>query len=224
MVVFAVVTCGIIRDRPGMLRLVRLYCVCLQISVWGGKKLREDGYYVGRRKMLCWATKQKVSNSLFPPPIQSQHNQQGCRCHSSGASWQSRGGVDLQWTGKWHVGRGHYELCVGRGGYALLSHIFSSKPGPGFSLETCTVHSKYEGGGCATFTDNFPQNQMVWMLKPGVMNMTGGRWGSTEWKFPIESPAATKCLKWFRQKACLFGEKQGLRDCRDGGAQNELRA
>ena len=40
--------------------------VHLQISVWGGKRQREDGYYVGKRKMLCWATKQKVSDSLFP--------------------------------------------------------------------------------------------------------------------------------------------------------------
>lgn len=32
----------------------------------GGKRQREDGYYAGKRKMLCWATKQKVSDSLFP--------------------------------------------------------------------------------------------------------------------------------------------------------------
>lgn len=49
--------------------------VRLQISVWGGKRQREDGYYVGKRKMLCWATEQKVSDSLFP--IQSGRSQEG---------------------------------------------------------------------------------------------------------------------------------------------------
>lgn len=38
----------------------------LQISVWGGKRQRDDDIMWEEEKMLCWATQQKVSDSLFP--------------------------------------------------------------------------------------------------------------------------------------------------------------
>lgn len=125
----------------------------LQISVWGGKRQREDGYYVAKRKMLCWATKQKVSDSLFP--IQSAARRAGSRqCHGSGASltpvvvvgatccqpdngWSAEGIVScVDVGGRWRT--------VGRGRRALLESYIQLKPGPGFSLETCTFERRVD--------------------------------------------------------------------------------
>lgn len=153
-----------IRDHPGMLRLVGLYCVHTDFCM-GRKETERGWYYVGRRKMLCWATKQKVSDSLFP--IQSVRSQEGrlSSCHGSGASWQSDSG-----RGRPAAGRTMAALqvivhpacvCVcaciweegGRG--ALLESYIQLKPGPGFSLETCTFERRRGGwGDCATFTFN----------------------------------------------------------------------
>lgn len=36
-------------------------------------------------------------------------------------------------------------------------------------------------------------------------------------------PGYNKVSQMIQAKACLFGEKQGLHDCRDGGAQKEWR-
>lgn len=65
MAVYAAVTCGMIRDHPGMLRLVGLYCARTDFCM-GRKETERMDIMWGRRKMLCWATKQKVSDSLFP--------------------------------------------------------------------------------------------------------------------------------------------------------------
>lgn len=45
--VFYVVTCGMIRDHPGMLRLVRLHCAASRL-VYGGR--REDGRYCAHKE------------------------------------------------------------------------------------------------------------------------------------------------------------------------------
>lgn len=45
--VFYVVTCGMIRDHPGMLRLVRLHCAASRL-VYGGR--REDGRHCERKE------------------------------------------------------------------------------------------------------------------------------------------------------------------------------
>lgn len=52
----------------------------------GGKRQREDGYYAGKRKMLCWATKQKCLIHYFP--FRARGSQEGrlSSCHGSGAS------------------------------------------------------------------------------------------------------------------------------------------
>lgn len=76
-------------------------------------------------------------------------------------------GGDLLRAGQWLVGRGHCELsacvCEEEGaGCALLESYIQLKPGPGFSLETCTFEKTGWGGvadrcfktACATFTEN----------------------------------------------------------------------
>ena len=69
MAVYATVMCGMIRDHPGMLRSEGLHCVNTNFCI-GGE--RERGCILFRkRKMLCWATLSKVSDSLFP--IQGPH-------------------------------------------------------------------------------------------------------------------------------------------------------
>lgn len=45
--------CGMIRDHPGMLRLVGLYCALTDSCIGGGK---ERMYIVYKKEMLCWAT------------------------------------------------------------------------------------------------------------------------------------------------------------------------
>ena len=151
-----------IRDHPGMLRLVGLYCAHTDFCM-GRKETERGWYYVGRRKMLCWATKQKVSDSLFP--IQSVRSQEGrlSSCHGSGASWQSDSGRGRPAASQTmaalqvivlplHVcARACVRACIweeegGRG--ALLESCIQLKPGPGFSLETCTFE-KWRGGGGA---------------------------------------------------------------------------
>lgn len=118
--------------------------VCLQISVWGGKRQREDGYYVGKRKMLCWASaalSRKVSDSLFP--LHSERagrgrSQEGrlLSCHGSGASWRSdsgrgrpAGSRTMGWSAEGIVNcmcvRGKRGGCE-RGGVLSWSRTFSS--------------------------------------------------------------------------------------------------
>lgn len=53
MAVFATVTCGMIRDHPGMLRLLGLYCAS---SFMYGAERHRRGYNAAKRKMLCWAS------------------------------------------------------------------------------------------------------------------------------------------------------------------------
>lgn len=150
--------------------------VRLQISVWGGKRQREDGYYVAKRKMLCWATKQKVSDSLFP--IQSAARRAGSRqCHGSGASLTPVVVVVVGWGGdllrarQWLVSRGHCELCgCGR-------EVEACSPGVVHSAQTWSrlfsrdMYIRKTGGRC-TAGATFSLNQSGW--KFWLLNMTGG--------------------------------------------------
>lgn len=67
-----------------------------------------------------------------------------------------------------------------RGGGALLESYIQLKPGPGFSLETCTFERRGEGGEhralrdlCYIQFEHFPFKQFmsVWQIR--VLNMTG---------------------------------------------------
>lgn len=82
-------------------------------------------------------------------------------------------GGDLLRAGQWLVGRGHCELsacvCEEEGvGCALLESYIQLKPGPGFSLETCTFERRGGGGGqtvalngqCYIHFEHFPYNQL----------------------------------------------------------------
>lgn len=51
--VFATVTFGMIRDHPGMLRLLGFYCA--STFMYGAERHRR-GYNATKRKMLCWAS------------------------------------------------------------------------------------------------------------------------------------------------------------------------
>lgn len=66
---YAAVRCGMIRDHPGMLRLVRLYCALSDFCM--GRKETERGWILcGKKKnalLVKRCTKQKVSDSLFHP-------------------------------------------------------------------------------------------------------------------------------------------------------------
>lgn len=109
-----VVMCGMIWDHPGMLRLVRLYCV-LTLLYGGGK--RQDGYYVGRgEKMLCWATKAKKCPIHY---FLSKLDTAGA-ARRAGSRWRR--------SEQWLVSRGHCEhLVQSRTFSSILFQAFFSR-------------------------------------------------------------------------------------------------
>lgn len=129
--------------------------VRLQISVWGGKRQREDGYYVAKRKMLCVASAALSKKCLIH---YSPHSE--CSVGPARRALVILGPIDcltlargdLLRAGQWLVGRGHCALCMrvreegGWGGCALLESYIQLKPGPGDSLETCTFERRGKGG------------------------------------------------------------------------------
>lgn len=238
-------------DHPGMLRLVGLYCVHTDFCM-GRKETERGWYYVGRRKMLCWATKQKVSDSLFP--IQSVCSLEGrlSSCHGSGASWQSDSGRGRPAASQTMAGqqRSLYTLCMHAcvcvrmrregWGCALLESYIQLKPGPGFSLETCTFERRtggWGGGLCYIHIQHFPFNQLVWMWKIRVLNMTVGgpyrieasyRYSTLYRKNPgcnkvqmlnVLNDSYSYITRHTTLKAFLFRGTQGLFDCQGGGTQ-----
>lgn len=95
MAVYAV-TRGMIRDHPDMLRLMSLYYVLTDFCM--GRKETEGGWALcgEERKMLCWATKQKVSDSLFPHSERVAAVRTGSRRVTVLRLGGRRGGVDRQ--------------------------------------------------------------------------------------------------------------------------------
>lgn len=82
--VSAVVTCGMIRDHPDILRLVGLFCGGLTNFCMEAERDMDDDIMLGERKMLCWATKQKVSDSLFPIQSRGRAQPRGTTSHTQG--------------------------------------------------------------------------------------------------------------------------------------------
>lgn len=128
MAVYAAGTCGMIRDHPDMLRRVGLHCVPSPFCM-GRKEAERMDIMLEEEKLLCWATKQKESDSLYP--IQRGGEAHRSPGHASGASRRARP-RQTDWTmagrqgSLWKRRAGSPESCG------------QLEPGPDFSLETCT--------------------------------------------------------------------------------------
>lgn len=139
------VTCGMIRDHPGMLRLVGLYCALYRFLYGGGKRQREDDIMWEKEKCFAGQLSKKCPIHYFPP-FRAQRRSQERRV--TAAVW-------VKPAGQWPLSRGHCGKGEGEEGGALLESYIQLKPGPDFSLETgdglCYIQGsdqrQWRGGG-----------------------------------------------------------------------------
>lgn len=155
MAVYVAVTCGMIRDHPGMLRLVGLYCVPTDFCM-GRKESERMDIMWEEEKCFAGQLSKKCLIHYFPFKAGAARRASSRHVTVLGpADSLTLAGRDLQRAGQWLVDRGHCErcvcMCVGRGGWgcALLESYIQLKPGPGFSLEMCTFERQEGGRGRA---------------------------------------------------------------------------